>query len=421
MLTFESKKSVILAPDPFHHKKSRLLQGVTLVLIVITAVTWTGYSPFEERVVTLRYLLFALSGFIAFVMPYLIFPDSKAPVIQLGNVHGKQLLHYLLAGLKNYFISVTLFLGAILFGDLSAPLENLPVKLAYFITASGLFGGLVLLALSRYLQSGRNSQYWKESEEGRELRRKFADYFKFPLDPGSIPSLINTVLITFTGMIAIVISAILYGWLGPGAEMGTGLLVFFIGGFSLYRLTEKIDPNFYQSNAFYREFFGSDLQGREDADFRKVEQLWWVPPKLKAHVWQFLIQLDRVVPAGRVVGAGHVLVWFIAYQKPDTQLIFFVWLLFALAHQFFAGLTLNRDLAPYWLLNWIGSPAIWFFTRFWMQIRWILPLLLSMNLQLFIFGTPGYSSQAIVITAYLVFSMMFSVVAAFKLKKEVRT
>ncbi|MEX0647078.1 MAG: hypothetical protein WEA56_12090 [Balneolaceae bacterium] len=406
--------------NPFHKKTSLYLRGFIGISIITMALLWTGNSPYEERVVIIRYLLFILSGFIAFSMPYLLFPDSRVPILQLGNVHNNRLIQYFFSGIGRFCIPVILFFGVILFGDLQNPLGNLPGKTLHFLMASGLFGGLILLALSRYLKSGSSSQFWKESPKGREMRQKAADYFKFPLDPGSIPSLINTVLITFTGMFAVVASAVFSGWLGPVSEMLTGLIIFSVGILSLYNLKSRIEQNFYQSNAFYREFFGTDLKGREEADVRKVEQLWWVPRRLKPHVWQFVLQLDRVVPAGRVVGAGHILVWFIAYQKPDPQFIFFVWLLFAMAHQFFTGLTLNQDLAPHWLLRWIDSVLIWFLSRFWMQLRWILPMALSMNMQLFIFGTPDYNHQAIVILAYLIFSMLISSVGAVKLKKSLK-
>lgn len=407
--------------NPFREKLSGSAIWAVYLSALAIGLFWTGNSAFDERIVTVRYLLFALSGFLAFVTPYILFPDSKISVIQLGNVRRKTLLHYTIQKLGKVCYPLIFFLGVLLMGDLHTPLENIASKFTYVLMAAGIFGGLMLLSLSRYLQSGESSQFWKESEKGRELRRKAADYFKFPLDPGSVPSLINTVLITFTGMTAVVISAVLSDSLGPFSEMGVGIIIFFAGAWSLYRTSQYLGGHFYQSNAFYREFFGADLKGEDEAVVREVEQLWWVPRKLKAHVWQFLVQLDRVVPSGRVVGAGHALVWFIAYQKPDPQFIFFVWLLFGLAHQFFAGLALKQELAPYWLLRWVASPATWFFSRFWMQLRWLLPLVLSMNVQLFVFGTPEYHHQMIVITAYLVFSMIVSAAGTIRLIKEFKT
>src|SRR5690625_6852312 len=66
------------------------------------------------------------------------------------------------------------------------------------------------LACYRYLQSGPDSQFWSESEKGRRYRKKAADLFKYPLDPGSIPSLMNTVLIFLTGSLLILLGTILF-------------------------------------------------------------------------------------------------------------------------------------------------------------------------------------------------------------------
>lgn len=408
-----------MKPQPLRKTRSFSFQVFILITVVATALAWTANHSFEDRVVTIRYLLFVLSGMVAFAMPYIIFPDNRIPIIQLGNIHGKRLLGYFLAKCRDVILPLFLFYAVVLFGDIQNPLGNITGKTAYFLMAAGLSAGLIFLALSRYLQSGSSSQFWKESERGRELRRKAADYFKFPLDPGSIPSLINTVLITFTGMVAVVISAVLYGWFGSVSEIFIGSVVLAAGGWSLYNLSNRLEQNYYQSNAFYREFFGTTLKGKEDADFRKVEQLWWVPGPLKAHVWQYLLQLDRIVPAGRVVAAGHAIVWFIAYQKPDPQVILAVWVLFALAHQFFIGLTFKNEVSPPWLLRWAGSAPIWFFTRFWMQLRWILPLAASMYLQRFIFGTPDNISQGVIILVFLAAALLASVFGTVKLKNSI--
>src|SRR5690625_6885164 len=85
------------------------------------------------------------------------------------------------------------------------------LEIALPAAGSILFLSAILrLACYRYLQSGPDSQFWSESEKGRRYRKKAADLFKYPLDPGSIPSLMNTVLIFLTGSLLILLGSIFF-------------------------------------------------------------------------------------------------------------------------------------------------------------------------------------------------------------------
>ena len=389
----------------------------TAIFVISLGLFWTGTNSIADRIITLRYFLFALIGLAAFSTPYLLFPDKYAAVIQLGNLSAKSLNHYLLKKLVFYTWPVFLLFGVILFGDLNTPTEHLLQKAVYAGVSVFLFTGLILFSLARYVKSGPDSQFWKESEKGRRLRQNMADFFKYPIDPGSVPSLLNTILIVMAGFLAIVVGAMLEQFISIFAELLWMGFVFLMAIVSMKKYTATIVRNYYSSNAFFREFFGTDLQGAEAAARREVDQLWWVPGLLKAHVWQFLVQLDRKIPSGRVVAAGHVLVWFIAYQRPDPEFLTVIWLLFALLHHLFTLLTIQPEMSPQWLLRWLGSSSIWLFSRFWMQLRWIIPLLLSMNAQLFVFGTPGFQSQAIVISIFILSSLLVSAIGVSKLRK----
>lgn len=410
-----------MRPDALKKKKNSYLRILLFLSVIALGLFWTGTHSLEERIVTVRFFLFALSGFIAFSIPYLFFPDPNASLMQLGNISGQSLLKYLLEKAISFFSPVIVLIAVMLFGDLQQPAENVPVKVLYFIMASMFTSGLLLFSVIRYLKSGIDSQFWKESEKGRELRKNMADYFKFPLDPGSVPSLINTILIALIGMLTLVVSSILYGLTGPLGELSTGLILFAIGAGTVISVSVELERYYYSSNAFFREFFGATLSGKEDIAERTTDQLWWVPENLKVHVWQFLLQIDRKIPAGRVVGAGHALLWFIAYQKPEEEFITSMWILFGVSHHLFTLMTLNNEMAPKWLLIWIGkgSKNLWLWSRFWLQIRWILPLLLSMNIQLFIFGTPGWIGQSIVLIVYMVSGFIISLAGVMQLRKDV--
>ncbi|TVR18856.1 MAG: hypothetical protein EA391_01715 [Balneolaceae bacterium] len=381
---------------------------LTAAFVVTIGLMWTGYAQPDERILTLRYLLFALSGIVAFSTPYLLFPDEKAPLIQLGNLGNGAVIRYIFVRLAPVVWPVFLLIFVILFGDLSTPGNDLGLKLTHFISGSVLFGATVLFAISRNIKSGTASQFWKESDKGKKIRQHAADYFKYPLDPGSIPSLINTILIALFGAIPILIGTVLAGIYSAVTEAFLMFLMLSLARWSFQSQMKNLVCNYYSTNAFFREFFGSNMKGEELSEKRTVEQLWWVPAPIRMHVWQFLVQLDRVIPSGRVVFSGHVVMLFLAYQQPDAGFLLVAWILFALLHHLFMLMTYRKEISPGWLHGWMASSATWFTARFWMQLRWVLPLLIGMNVQFFIFGTPNYSLQSIVLTVYLIASALMA-------------
>lgn len=383
-------------------------------------MVWVGHHSIETRVITLRYFLFAIAGFIAFVTPYLMFPDTKTTMIQLGNLRGKNLIAYLVKKLTSYHWPILLLFLVMMAGDLNNPSSSILQKATYFGFAILFFIGLNLISITRYIQSGIDSQFWQESEKGREIRKMVANNFKYPMDPGSIPSLINTLIITTLGMVAIVMAAVLAEVMSYISVLVIGIIIFAIGMMMINRLKQNPERNFYSTNAFFREFFGSDLEGETVVERRKVEQLWWVPSKIKADVWQFLQQIDRKIPAGRIVAVGHLFLWFIAYQRVSGEFLTVLWILFGMAHQLFIVLTLQQTMAPGWLLRWMGSGFKWFIGRIWMQLRWTIPLLLSMNAQLFVFGVPGWRDQILVFIFFLMSAVILSGVGVVQLKRDLK-
>lgn len=398
-------------------------KSVPVVLLIIAGATavglmWTGESSFDERIITVRYLLFGLAAFISFSTPYLLFPDENTPMLQLGNVRGSNFTRYLFDKVMGFYWPVFLLIAVMLFGDIENPGQNLLLKSVYFVAYTSILVGLLLISVRRYVMSGPDSQFWKESDRGRELRVQAADYFKFPLDPGSIPSLVNTIVILLIGSLSVIVSASAGNAFGREYELAVGILLLIWGLFTAYRFRKKWEYSFYSSNAFFREFFRANLKGEELEARREVNQLWWVPGALKAHVWQYLVQLDRKIPSGRIVAGGHALIWFMAYQRPDPGFLIILWSLFAILHHLLIIMTFKNEISPPWLLNWMGSNNTWLFARFWMQFRWVLPLLISMNLQLFIFGVPDLTGQIFVLSAFLIAGLGVSAIGRLKLKNE---
>lgn len=391
------------------------------MVITLLAFVWTGFSSFEGRVVTVRYFLFSLVALIAFLTPYTLFPDQNVAVIQLGNFSGSSFKKYILEKVWSLSWPIYLLIPLMFFADVQTSSESLLEKMVYTFCSLSLFTGVLLLSIVRYVKSGESSQFWKEAEK-EERQDHFSFFLKYnQIDPSSLPSLLNTILVFSVGAFSLVIGSVLQQRFSFLAE-GVFYLVIFLGGLLLFlKKMNAIDRSFYLTDAFFHEFFGVSLKGEEVTVKREVDQLWWVPSRIKMHVWQFLLQLDRKIPAGRAVAAGHVAVWFIAYQRPDPQFLTIIWILFGVIHQLFTLMTIQQEMAPHWMLRWVDDNYIWTLSRFWMQLRWLVPLLLSMNVQYFIFGVPGFIEQGIVIALFLISALLVSLFGTMKLKQDLKT
>lgn len=376
-----------------------------------TGLLWAGYEPVEGRVVAIRMFLFFGSALIAFITPYLLFPDPYSTILQLGNIGIRDLFLHLLKRSSVLWSGSILFMAFVCFGDLSHPLNSIGIKAYYFMYGSLFFTGLMIYSISRYVRSGKNSQFWKESERGRELRGKMGEYFKYPVDPGSIPSFINTVVIGGLGMLSVTAGAALYGSFGVMFE---GLVAAGLLGISFIAVRKQfagLVSDYYASNAFFNEFFGETIAGKEEESKIEVEQLWWVPSAIKSHVWAVLLQLDRKFSAGRILFAGHVLIWLLSYQRPPEDVMISAWLLFAIFHHVIIVISLSDRYAPGWFRRWIGTPVHWIFTRIWIQFRWILILGVSMLFNSLIFGHLSYAVLGGTILFYIGSAAIISVSA----------
>jgi hypothetical protein len=402
-------------------KNSNIVISITVLITIALALVWTGTSDLQERVVTNRYFLFSLTALIAFLTPYILFPDRNLAVIQLGNFSPISIRSYILKKIIRLTWPIYLLIFVIFFGDLQTPLNFLLDKFIQFISSILFLTGVMLFSIVRYAKSGKSSQFWKESakEKGKKV---FSEYLKYQqVDPSSLPSLINTILVFSVGAISIVVGAVVQQNFGLFFELIFYLIIFIYGVYFLKKYTYSLDRNYYLSDAFFREFFGSGSKAEEATSKREVEQLWWVPARFKMHVWQFLLQIDRKIPAGRAVAAGHCAVWFIAYQRPDPQFLTIIWILFALAHQLFTIMSIQKEIAPYWMLRWVDSSSVWTLSRFWMQLRWLVPLLISMNLQYFLFAVPGYTEQSIILLIFILSALFTSIIGTVKLKQDLKT
>lgn len=377
--------------------------------VIIGGLYWTGMEPIRESVLTQRMFLLFMSGLAAFITPFLLFPDKRTGLLQLGNISGRTMNRYILSRSGKLFYLPLLLVFAFCFGEINSPLADLKLKAQYFLQGAITLLGLWLLATGRYLNSGESSQFWKESEKGRLLRKQAAEYLKYPVDPGSLPSLLNTILITFAGMFTVAVGAALSQSGGVWMELIPATILLIIGFASFQKAVKNPEARFYRTNAFFSEFFGETVSGAEARVPVTVNQLWWVPARIKSTVWAMLLQLDRKLPAGRLILAGHLLVWIISYQRPGTEVMLTVWMLFALIHHSILFISLSEEFAPNWWRKWAASGLNWMISRFWMQFRWILMLAASMWVNGFVFGHTGLPELIFVTAVYTLSALFFSI------------
>ena len=377
--------------------------------VILGGLYWTGMEPIGESVLTQRMFLLFMSALAAFITPFLLFPDKRTGLLQLGNISGLAMNRYILSRSGKLFYLPLLLIFIFCFGEIQYPLADLELKLLYFLQGAVMLMGLWLLAAGRYLNSGTSSQFWKESEKGRELRKFAAEYLKYPVDPGSMPSLLNTILITFAGMLAVAFGAAFSQAWGAWTELIPAVILLAGGFISFRKAVQNPEANFYRTNAFFNEFFGETVSGAEARVPVTINQLWWVPARIKSTVWAMLLQLDRKLPAGRLILAGHLLVWIISYQRPGTGVMLTVWTLFALMHHSIQFISLSDQFVPGWWRRWIASGLNWMVSRFWMQFRWLLLLTASMWVNGFIFGHTGLPELVFVTAVYTVSALLFSI------------
>lgn len=370
---------------------NRLSIGLTALLAGTLFFTMVRDADLGERVVAMRYFLFGMAGLIAFILPYLSFPDRKTVWIQLLNLSPNSIWRHYLKGQRMVWGIGLVPVVVIALGGTEWPEGDLADRGLLLVYGVLFLTGLWLYASTRYLQVGASSQEWQEGEKGREARQSLSAIAKYPVDPGSIPSLLVSGKVSVLGMMGVVSGAFLNAFFGLAGEAGIALLMA-LAGLAAARLPARsADRFFYRTHAFFGEFFGSGSDAGSGREPVRPHQLWWIPVRWTAHSWAFTLQLDRKIPAGRWVALGHLFVWVVAYQRPGEEAMYILWLLFALLHHTLLLFTANASLAPVWWLRHLDRLSEWVWTRFWVQVRWLLPLLASMALMMGLFGLFSWS------------------------------
>ncbi|MGM0506507.1 MAG: hypothetical protein ACQER4_04905 [Bacteroidota bacterium] len=378
-----------------------LFTGTVLFLLVREGET------IEESRRTVRYMLFAWVALLAWILPYISFPDPKTGLWQLLN-RSSRWYHIHLLRRHRYLVygGVFLLVATVIDGPDGLRFGNEALWVTLY--GCGFLLGIWWLAAADLIGIGARSQYWQESDEGRKLALKVAAIAKYPVDPGSLPTLLSTVRLALIGMGGVVAGAWVYSVAGPLGELGIATLILLAGSIRYGIKRKRAAAYYYQTHAFFNEFFSPPRTSGDGERELAPDQLWWIPPSLRIHAWALLVQLDRTLPAGRVLLVGHLLIWILAYSGADGGQLWIFWCGFALLHQAWILPTSSADLAPAWLLRSLATSWQWFQVRFWMQVRWLLPLLVSAGVMQWLFGPFGSGSLIELAGVYFLASVVTS-------------
>jgi hypothetical protein len=214
-------------------------------------------------------------------------------------------------------------------------------------------------------------------------------------------------------MLSVVLGAWLQAAAGLPLNAAGGVLLLGIGlrGWMINRRT--VDSTFYHAHGFYTELFrnpgGTADGGREPLP---VASLYWVPVWFRTLTWVLLRQMDRKVPVGRLMITGFVLYWSMLYGGISDGIIVFGLpvmiiliknvILLRASGPAFTPLMFRRALAPQWQ---------WMAARFFVNLRWSLPLYGLLLLTLWMSETAsGLSLQWLVLADVLFAALVASTV-----------
>jgi len=346
-------------------------------LVLLSALLWLSHDlGMEERIVLFRYLAMAFAGCMAFITPHLLFPDSEKTLILQINPSPRRLFLHHLVKLRALWLYGVAAAAVVSYGDSTFPVQDFHEKTRLFATGMIALTAIMLYAQYRFATIGESSQRWNEGKSGRRLFESLDSVGKStPVDAGMFPTFLSTILVTFVGMMSVVVSAAI-----PHAVLAILPFVLFLG-YSAYRLGREVgsyDRRFYQSDAFYDELFTNPATGtRESREPASYGAIYWVPSRWRAAVWTQIVQLDRKRPMGRIIALLSLTYWLLIWLgTPEAWhggwLVFWI-----LAKNMLAWPVSWPALSPPVFHWWMMPAGDWMMARFFLQTRWTLALLLT--------------------------------------------
>ena len=349
-----------------------------LALTYAAAMSVAGLDMADRSKVIGTWMLLA-AAFLVSAPPNLLFPCRKLSLIQLLNppprILGSVLFRPWLILIFGWMLP-----GLVLcFYDPLMPGAFIFQKTALLLACLCILAGTGLTSFIVFMRLGRISQQWSEGKRGiffQKLKKEVPGIIFLP--NGLIPSFLATpglYLLTLTALIPTLYlnAAGMYGlMLLPGS-------LYFLGSlFMFFKTQVQFDQSFYPSNALFSELFSTGGPRNEDRQPVTLESLYWIPWKWRSHAWSILVQFDRRLPLGRFVFLGHLVFWLMLLRDSTTALVHACLLILILGTNLAIMIPSRPEFSPPQFQLSMLPPSGWVITRFFVNMRWLLPLGLSL-------------------------------------------
>lgn len=369
---------------------ARRITSIMPGMMLLLALAWLSHDlATHDRVILFRYMAMAFAGVMAFITPHLLFPDSDKTLILQLNLSPRELFLHHLIKLRPLWLFAIGALLIVTFVDLAEPAAGLRQKGLLVITGTIALSAMMIYALYRFVTIGGLSQRWNEGKIGRQAFDSLEKIGKSsPIGAGMYPTFISTILVTFAGMMSVVISSALPH---PLLAILPFALFAAYSGFQLYRSGRQYDTLYYQSDAFYDELFTNPSTGlRESREPAGYNAIYWVPGRWRPAVWSQIIQLDRKRPMGRIIALLTLTYWLLIWLGvPESWHA--GWLVFwIMAKNLLAWPAADKRLSPPMFHWWMMPPRDWTIARFFIQLRWTLTLFLTVAAAAVMSGAVGW-------------------------------
>ncbi|MEP0547136.1 MAG: hypothetical protein ABJF88_09395 [Rhodothermales bacterium] len=346
-----------------------LLVGGLGYLFAAFAVDGSG----SLREVLLRYA-FVVVGIFAVAPPHVLLPDAAAAFLQMLNPSPRALLvrqgrpwGFIVAA----FLVPPVLLAVEIGGAVGAPL----VEVALVVLGVGVY------AFAHYTAIGPDSQAWQEGLAGGWYRRlvEKEERASMHIPFGLVPTVLASARVFALGAAVILTTAALadaglvaVAWLPGAALLGVATA-------TLTRRAAGYDHDFYCTNALYTELLTAGGPRTTQREPVRPDAVYWAPRRLRPHVWAGLVQLDRRLPLGRLFALGVIGLWVLFARDAADGVIAAALALGLAAKNGAVGVLATETLGPRAFGLAQQSPLGWTATRFFVNLRWTLPLALALS------------------------------------------
>lgn len=360
---------------------SRIAYLLLLALLCYVALLLAGDVTLPARAALMRVWALLATAVFAVAVPHVLLPAADAPLLQLLNRPPQALLRHQLRPWVPVVLLFALPCVLLAFYDPGRWAEAPGRKALILLEGLTVVLGMGLYSFYRYMTIGQVSQAWQEGRRGGWYRRlKENTTTPLVLPDGLVPALLATSRLFIAGVLVIAAEAYTGRLVAVALGWVPGLVLLAWAGGRLLQAGRAYDRHFYSTNAFYTEIFrsagGVRASEQEPIPYRAV---YWVPRRWRPHAWAGLRQLDRKLPLGRLVALGHCALWILFYQDAAAEVVAAYLLLLITAQNAVVYLLAAEAFAPLPFQVLLQSPAGWTLTRFFINLRWAFPLLLSLG------------------------------------------